>query len=88
MFVLGLTGSIAMGKTTTARLFAEAGVPVHDADAAVHQLYVGQAAAAVEAEFPGITRDGKVDRGLLGARVMGDPDALARLERIVHPLVR
>jgi dephospho-CoA kinase len=88
MFVLGLTGSIAMGKTTTAQLFAEAGVPVHDADATVHRLYESEAAAAVEAAFPGTTRDGKVDRMLLGRRVVGDPEKLRRLEAIVHPLVR
>ena len=88
MFVIGLTGSMAMGKTTTARLFAEAGVPVHDADAAVHQLYAGEAAAAIEAVFPGATRDGKVERTHLGARVIGNPEALERLEKIVHPLVR
>ena len=62
MFVLGLTGSIGMGKTTTARMFADAGVPVHDADAAVHALYEGEAAPLIEAAFPGTTRDGKVDR--------------------------
>ena len=88
MFVIGLTGSIAMGKTTTARLFAEEGVPVHDADAAVHKLYEGEAAPAIEAAFPGVTRDGKVDRVALGQRVVGDPPALQRLEQIVHPLVR
>jgi len=88
MFIIGLTGSIAMGKTTTARLFAEEGVPVHDADAAVHELYEGEAAAAIEAAFPGVTKDGKVDRAVLGQRVLGDPPALQRLEAIVHPLVR
>jgi len=66
MFVIGLTGSIAMGKSTTARLFAEEGVPVHDADAAVHKLYEGEAVAPIEVAFPGATRDGKVDRGALG----------------------
>jgi dephospho-CoA kinase len=88
MFILGLTGSIAMGKSTTARFFAEAGVPVHDADAAVHRLYEGQAAPAIEAAFPGTTAAGKVDRTKLAARVLGDPAALRRLESIVHPLVR
>ncbi len=88
MFVLGLTGSIAMGKTTTAKLFAEAGVPVHDADAAVHRLYEGEAVAAIEAEFPGTTKDGKVDRAALSERVLSTPGALQRLESIVHPLVR
>jgi dephospho-CoA kinase len=88
MFVLGLTGSIAMGKSTTAKLFAEAGVPVHDADAAVHRLYEGEAAAAIEAAFPGTTKDGKVDRAALSERVLSTPGALQRLESIVHPLVR
>ena len=88
MFILGLTGSIGMGKTTTARLFAEAGVPVHDADAAVHALYEGEAVAAIEATFPGTTAVGKVDREKLGRRVVNDPAALKRLEAIVHPLVR
>ncbi len=87
MFVLGLTGSIAMGKSTTARLFAEEGVPVYDADAAVHRLYEGEAASAIEAAFPGTTSGGKVDRAVLGRRVSGDPQALKRLEGIVHPLV-
>jgi len=88
MFILGLTGSIGMGKSTTARLFAEAGVPVHDADATVHRLYEGAAAPAIEAAFPGTTADGKVDRAKLAERVLGDPAALRRLEAIVHPLVR
>src|SRR5919112_3386499 len=88
MFGIGLTGSIAMGKTTTARLFAEEGVPVHDADAAVHKLYEGEAAALIEAAFPGTVRDGKVDRVALGKQVVGNPPALRRLEQIVHPLVR
>jgi dephospho-CoA kinase len=87
MFILGLTGSIAMGKTATARLFAEEGVPVHDADAAVHRLYEGKAAPAIEAAFPGTTKDGKVDRTALSQRVVGDPERLKFLESIVHPLV-
>jgi dephospho-CoA kinase len=88
MFIIGLTGSIAMGKSTTARLFAEAGAPVHDADAAVHKLYEGEAVASIEAAFPGVTKNGKVDRTALGQRVVGDAEALQRLEAIVHPLVR
>jgi dephospho-CoA kinase len=88
MFILGLTGSIGMGKTTTARLFAEAGVPVHDADAAVHALYEGEAAAAIEQAFPGTTAAGKVNREELGHRIVKEPAALKRLEAIVHPLVR
>jgi dephospho-CoA kinase len=88
MIVLGLTGSIGMGKSTTAKFFAEAGIPVHDADAVVHRLYEGEAVAAIEQEFPGITRDGKVDRERLAQRVLGDSAALERLESIVHPLVR
>jgi len=88
MFVIGLTGSIAMGKTTTARLFADEGVPVHDADAAVHKLYAGEAAGLIEVAFPGSTRNGMVDRVQLGKQVTGDPTALRRLEEIVHPLVR
>ena len=87
MFVLGLTGSIGMGKSTTARLFAEEGVPVHDADGAVHALYEGEAVPLVEAAFPGATVDGKVDRQKLAKMVVGHPDALKRLESIVHPLV-
>ena len=88
MFVIGLTGSIGMGKTTTAQLFAQAGVPVHDADATVHGLYEGKAVAAIEAAFPGTTKDHKVDRAMLSRRILGDADALRRLEAIVHPLVR
>jgi dephospho-CoA kinase len=88
MFIIGLTGSIGMGKTTTARLFAEAGVPVYDADAAVHGLYEAAAVEAIEAAFPGTTQGGKVDRAALGRRVTGDPPALQMLEAIVHPLVR
>ena len=87
MRVLGLTGSIGMGKSTTARLFAEAGVPVYDADAAVHQLYEGEAAPAIEAAFPGTTVNGKVDRQKLSARVVHDPAAIKQLEQIVHPML-
>lgn len=88
MIVLGLTGSIGMGKSTTAKMFAEAGVPVHDSDEAVHRLYAGAAAPLVEAAFPGTTVGGVVDRAKLGARVLGDAAALKRLEAIIHPLVR
>ena len=88
MFVLGLTGSVAMGKSTTARFFAEEGVPVHDADAVVHRLYEGDAVPIIEAAFPGTTAGGKVDRVKLGSRVMNDLAALRQLEAIVHPLVQ
>ncbi len=88
MFILGLTGSLAMGKSATAKMFAEEGVPVHDADAAVHRLYEGEAVAVIEAAFPGTTSAGQVDRDKLGRRVLGDAAALKRLEAIVHPLVR
>jgi dephospho-CoA kinase len=89
MIVVGLTGSIGMGKSTTAAMFAEAGAPVYDADAEVRRLYAagGPAAAPIEAAFPGVTRDGAVDRARLGDRVLGDPAALARLNAIVHPLM-
>lgn len=87
MLVLGLTGSIGMGKSTTAKLFAEAGVPVYDADAVVHELYEGEAAPAIEAAFPGTTADGKVDRAKLSARVVHDPAAMKQLEDIVHPML-
>ncbi len=88
MFILGLTGSVGMGKSTTAGLFADAGVPVHDADAVVHRLYEGPAVAAIEAAFPGTTGAGKVDRNKLAVRVLGDHAALERLEAIIHPLVQ
>ena len=92
MVILGLTGSIGMGKSMAARAFRRAGVPVHDADHAVHGLLAkgGRAVALVEAAFPGVTRDGAVDRAKLGARVFADADAdaLARLESILHPMVR
>ena len=88
MFILGLTGSVGMGKSTTAKFFADEGVPVHDADAAVHRLYEGEAVAPVEAAFPGTTANGKVDRDKLAASVVGDVEALKGLEAIVHPLVR
>lgn len=87
-FLLGLTGSIGMGKSTTSALFRAAGVPVHDADAAVHRLYAGAAATPIEAAFPGTTAAGIVDRARLAAAVLGRPEALARLEAIIHPLVR
>lgn len=89
MILLGLTGSIGMGKTTTARLFVDAGVPVHSADDAVHALYAkgGAAVVPVEAAFPGVIRDGAIDRQQLSARVTGDAAAMKRLEAIVHPLV-
>jgi dephospho-CoA kinase len=87
MLILGLTGSIGMGKSTTAKLFEDAGVPVYDADAAVHQLYEGEAVPAIEAAFPGTTTDGKVDRARLSSRVVHDPGAMKRLEQIVHPML-
>jgi dephospho-CoA kinase len=86
-FVLCLTGSLGMGKSRTATFFAEAGVPVHDSDAAVHALYEGEAALLIESAFPGTTAGGKVDRAKLAATVLGDDAALASLEAIVHPLV-
>jgi dephospho-CoA kinase len=88
MIILGLTGSIGMGKSTTAKLFAEAGVPVYDADATVHMVYEGEAAPAIEAAFPGTTVDGRVDRAKLSAKVVHDAAAMKRLEQIVHPMLR
>ena len=88
MIVIGLTGSIGMGKTTTAAMFADEGIPVHDSDATVHALYSGRAAPLIEAAFPGTTANGVVDRTRLAAAVLGNGDALKRLEAIVHPLVR
>lgn len=87
MIVLGLTGSLAMGKSTTAAMFRRRGVPVHDADAAVHALYRGEAVAPVAAAFASAVVGGAVDRARLGALVLGDAAAMARLEAIVHPLV-
>jgi dephospho-CoA kinase len=87
MLLLGLTGSIGMGKSTTAKLFAEAGVPVYDADATVHMLYEGEAVPAIEAAFPGTTAGGRVDRNKLSALVVHDPAAMQRLEQIVHPML-
>src|SRR4030095_15470971 len=87
MRILGLTGSIGMGKSTTAKLFAEAGAPVYDADAAVHKIYEGEAAPAIEAAFPGTTADGKVDRAKLSARVVGDAAASKKVEQIVQPML-
>jgi dephospho-CoA kinase len=87
MFILGLTGSLGMGKSATAKMFAEEGVPVHDADAVVHRLYEGEAVPLIEAAFPGTTAGGKVDRDRLASHVLGDGAAIKRLESIVHPLV-
>jgi len=89
MRMIGLTGSIGMGKSTTAAMFREAGIPVYDADAAVHDLYDegGAAVGPVGEAFPGVVKDGKVDREELRKRVLGQPDELKRLNAIVHPLV-
>ncbi|WP_297844340.1 dephospho-CoA kinase [uncultured Roseibium sp.] len=88
MIRIGLTGSIGMGKSTTAKMFAAEGIPVHDADATVHALYSGRAAPLIEAAFPGTVSNGKVDRTLLSPHVLGKPEAMKKLEAIVHPLVR
>ena len=90
MIVIGLTGSIGMGKSNAAAAFRRLGLPVYDADQAVHRLLAkgGAAVPAVEAAFPGVVRDGAVDRQALGARVFADPAALTRLEAILHPLAR
>jgi dephospho-CoA kinase len=87
MLILGLTGSIGMGKSTTGKLFVEAGVPLYDADAEVHKLYEGAAVPAIEAAFPGTTANGKVDRQKLSERVVHDPAAMKQLEQIVHPML-
>ena len=87
MFILGLTGSLGMGKSATAKMFAEEGVPVHDADAVVHRLYDGEATPQIEAAFPSTIKNGKVDREALAKLVLGDAAAIKRLEQIVHPLV-
>jgi dephospho-CoA kinase len=86
-FAVGLTGSIGMGKSETAKLFAAEGVPVFDADATIHALYAGEAATMIEAAFPGSTKGGMVDRAALSKAVAGDPAALGRLEGLMHPLV-
>lgn len=88
MMIVGLTGSIGMGKSTTANMFRAEGVPVHDADATVHALYAGRATPMIESAFPGTVVDGQVDRARLGDRVIGNPKEMRRLEAIVHPLVR
>jgi dephospho-CoA kinase len=88
MIIIGLTGSIGMGKTTTAKLFEAEGVPVADSDAIVHALYVGKAAPLIEAIFPGVVVGGMVDRSKLSTHVIGKPDAMKKLEAIIHPLVR
>jgi dephospho-CoA kinase len=87
MLIIGLTGSIGMGKSTIAAVFRERGIVVFDADAEVHRLYEGAAAAPIEAAFPGATRDGKVNRAALSRALLGDPNGFKRLEAIVHPLV-
>lgn len=88
MIIVGLTGSIGMGKTTTARFFADEGIPVNDADAVVHDLYRTDAVEPVEREFPGSTKDGVVNRQELSRQLTLRPDGFKRLEAIVHPLVR
>jgi dephospho-CoA kinase len=87
MKILGLTGSVGMGKSTTAQMFVEEGVPTFDADAAVHSLYAGEAAPLIEREFPGTVKNGTVNREKLSAQVVGIPEALSRLEKLIHPLV-
>ena len=89
MLVIGLTGSIGMGKSTAAGMLRRLGVPVHDSDAAVHRLIRkgGRAVARIEKAFPGVVKAGAVDRAALGAKVFGDPEALKRLEAILHPMV-
>ena len=88
MLLLGLTGSIGTGKSTTAKMFAAQGIPVNDADQVVHELYAGEAVPLIEAAFPGTTADGKVDRTLLARQLIDNPEGFKRLEAIVHPLVR
>lgn len=88
MIVIGLTGSIGMGKSTTSEMFKALGIPVNSADEVVHQLYSGDAAPLIEAAFPGTAQDGVVDRKLLSQQLMAAPEGFARLEAIIHPLVR
>ena len=87
MIIVGLTGSIAMGKSTVSAMFAELGIPTFDADDAVRDFYAGEGAATIEAAFPGVVVSGQVDRERLGARVLGDAAELQRLEGLVHPAV-
>ncbi|WP_298357981.1 dephospho-CoA kinase [Rhodoblastus sp.] len=87
MIVLGLTGSIGMGKSTTAAMFRAFGVPVFDADRCVHRVYAGEPPAAVAARFPEAVVDGKIDRGRLGSQVLDDREAMAALEEMIHPIV-
>jgi dephospho-CoA kinase len=87
MLVIGLTGGIGMGKSAAAEHFAGRGIDVFSADACVHRLYEGEAVAAIEQAFPGVTREGRIDRKLLAAQVTGHPERLRKLESIVHPLV-
>ena len=88
MWRIGLTGSIATGKSTVLKAFADLGVPVLSADEAVAELYAGEAVASVEAAFPGVTRNGIIDRALLSQQLAKDPSGFKRLEALVHPLVR
>ncbi|MEZ5926211.1 MAG: dephospho-CoA kinase [Hyphomicrobiaceae bacterium] len=88
MLIIGLTGSIGMGKSAAAGFLRDCGIPVFDSDAEVHRLYAAEAAPLIEAAFPGTTRGGEVDRTLLSQALMGDPSGFRRLEAIVHPLVR
>ncbi len=88
MVIVGLTGSMAMGKSTAARYLASRGIPVFDSDAAVHELYEGEAVERIEREFPGVSEAGRIDRGRLGRAIAGSSGALSRLEAIVHPMVR
>jgi dephospho-CoA kinase len=87
MLILGLTGSIGMGKSTTAAMFRAEGIPVHDSDASVHELYKGAAVPIIAQHFPDAVVDGSVDRGKLAVAVLGKPDQLSLLERLIHPLV-
>ncbi|OJU03112.1 MAG: dephospho-CoA kinase [Rhizobium sp. 63-7] len=88
MILIGLTGSIGMGKSTTAAMFAAEGIPVNDADKVVHDLYRGEAAAPIEQAFPGVVENGVVNREKLSGQLSGNPDKFRQLEAIVHPLVR
>ena len=87
MLVIGLTGGIGTGKSAAAERFAEHGIPVFNADLCVHRLYEGEAVAPIETAFPGVVKDGRIDRKLLSEKIAGSPERLLRLERIVHPLV-